>query len=99
MTAAYLINRTSMPLLSDQTPFRILFGNEADYSLVRTFGCWHMLPISLFTELSLIHVQHHACSWDIKQESKATGSMTSQRRASSCQEMSYFSSICFLSSL
>lgn len=28
-----------MPLLSDRTPFLALFGVEADYSIIRTFGC------------------------------------------------------------
>lgn len=39
LTAAHLINRTSMPLLSNKTPYAVLFKHEADYSMLRTFGC------------------------------------------------------------
>lgn len=39
LTAAHLINRTPMSLLSEKTPFYTLFGREADYSLLKVFGC------------------------------------------------------------
>lgn len=39
LMAAHLLNRTVMPLLSHRIPFSVLYGKEADYSLIRTFGC------------------------------------------------------------
>lgn len=39
MTATHLINRTPTILLSNQTPFHVLFKKDADYSMVRVFGC------------------------------------------------------------
>ncbi|XP_038895765.1 uncharacterized protein LOC120083929 [Benincasa hispida] len=39
LTAVYLINRTSSPILGWKTPYDLLQGTLADYSLIRTFRC------------------------------------------------------------
>lgn len=39
LTAAHLINRTSVPLLLNKTPYAALFEREEDYSMLKTFGC------------------------------------------------------------
>lgn len=39
LTAAFLINRTPMPLLDNQSPYTVLFENKVDYHVLRVFGC------------------------------------------------------------
>ena len=39
LSAACLINRTPMVLLSNSTPFATLFNKDADYNIIKTFGC------------------------------------------------------------
>ena len=39
LSDAYLINRTLMVLLSNNTSFPTLFKKEADYSIIKTFVC------------------------------------------------------------
>lgn len=39
LTTAFLINRTPMVLLSSKNPYSILHNTEADYSILRVFGC------------------------------------------------------------
>lgn len=39
MTAAYLINRLPSSIIQWQTPHYRLFGQQTDYSSLRTFGC------------------------------------------------------------
>ena len=38
-TAVYLINRMPTPILKYQSPYRLLFSQEPDYSFLRNFGC------------------------------------------------------------
>ena len=39
LTAVHLINRTSSPLLNNQTPYEILFNKTPSYNTIKTFGC------------------------------------------------------------
>lgn len=39
LTDAFLINRTSSPLLQYRTPYEMLLKKLPDYSVLRTFGC------------------------------------------------------------
>lgn len=39
MTSVYFINRTHSPLLSNKTPFEILFHKLPSYSHLKVFGC------------------------------------------------------------
>lgn len=38
-TATFLLNRRPCRARNNTTPYRILFGQDPDYSLLRTFGC------------------------------------------------------------
>lgn len=39
LIAAFLINRTPMPLLSNKSPYSVLHDATVDYSSIRVFGC------------------------------------------------------------
>ncbi|KAJ3708504.1 hypothetical protein LUZ61_012209 [Rhynchospora tenuis] len=39
LSAAYLINRTPTQVLSNKTPYELLFGKPPSYAAVRNFGC------------------------------------------------------------
>lgn len=40
LAATFLINRTPSPILRHRTPYEVLYGKPADYSMLRVFGCW-----------------------------------------------------------
>ena len=39
LTAAYLINKAPLVLLSNNTPYTVLFNKTVDYGFIKTFGC------------------------------------------------------------
>ena len=39
MTAVYIINMLSTPILKNKTPFELLFGTLPSYSNMKVFGC------------------------------------------------------------
>lgn len=59
LTTTFLINRTHK-IIQNKTPYKLLYGSDVDYSILRTFGC-HAYASTLPTENKVFTLSYPLC--------------------------------------
>lgn len=71
MTTYYVINFTPSIVLSNKTPFEMLFGRTQSYDHLQVFSCL-CYATTLRSQISLLLVQYQLFSWDILLQGRVT---------------------------